>query len=192
MWNRGARHVQADASTAAAPRLQLWQRRNWHWYLKREHLWPPGTTVHLLWSECRGDTLHTVTSAAVHERFTLASTGSVSPWGTAAVIDGADVLLTPLQHGLVPPPMAAARLRCSASVAAVAWGQRHGCEVLAAVTAAGGLEIGTAVEEDLWEETAQEAHERADQPPARTQDLAPALLVRIPVNHAFPWSASQR
>ncbi len=41
---------------------------------------------------------------------------SVSRRGTAAVIDGDRVLLTPLRHVVVPPPMAAVTARVSAPV----------------------------------------------------------------------------
>lgn len=44
----------------------------------------------------------------------------VSQRGTAAVVDGRRLLLTPLRHTLVPPPMCAAPVRCSGPVACAA------------------------------------------------------------------------
>ena len=36
-----------------------------------------------------------------------------SPLGTAAVVDGAQILITPLRHTVIPPPMAAAVMHTS-------------------------------------------------------------------------------
>jgi IKI3 family len=52
---------------------------------------------------------------------------SISEWrpcsrrGTAAVVDGARLLLTPLQHELVPPPMASVVTACPAPVQSVSF-----------------------------------------------------------------------
>lgn len=179
-----------QGKAAQAPRLQLWQRRNWHWYCAHERQWPPGTpTIHALWSEADARALHTMSAGGLLDSTTLTSASTVSPRGTAAVIDGCDVLVTPLQHAVVPPPMCAARIRCSAAVIALAWGHidvspvteaEHAdrCEALAAVTAEGTLEIAVAVERDLWEETAEDTALMAGQPLGAAQHLNAAVQVR--------------
>jgi hypothetical protein len=77
----------------------------------------------------------------------------VSAKGTAAVVDGPRLLLTPLRHSLVPPPMCAAAAELPAPVAALALGESGSCEALAALMSDGRLALLRAVEEDLWEET---------------------------------------
>ena len=54
---------------------------------------------------------------------------SVSRRGTAAVVDGARLLLTPLRHTLVPPPMCAVTARSNAPVTSVAFCDHGPCEV---------------------------------------------------------------
>ena len=54
---------------------------------------------------------------------------SVSSNGTAAVVDGCRVLLTPLQRTLVPPPMCAVAAIFHQPVQSVAFGNHQGNEV---------------------------------------------------------------
>lgn len=53
----------------------------------------------------------------------------VSSSGTAAVVDGCQVLLTPLQRALVPPPMCAVAAVFHQPVQCVAFGAHEGNEV---------------------------------------------------------------
>lgn len=53
----------------------------------------------------------------------------VSSKGTAGVVDGCRVLLTPLQRALVPPPMCAVAAVFSHPVQCVAFGNHDGNEV---------------------------------------------------------------
>lgn len=55
----------------------------------------------------------------------------VSEKGTAAVVDGSRVLLTPLQRVLVPPPMCAVAAVFPNAVQSLAFGEHEGCEVRA-------------------------------------------------------------
>ena len=54
---------------------------------------------------------------------------NVSINGTAAVVDGAQVLLTPLQRELVPPPMCAVAVSFPQAVQCLAFGSHQGNEV---------------------------------------------------------------
>ena len=56
-------------------------------------------------------------------------THNVSTKGTAAVVDGCQVLLTPLQRALVPPPMCAVAAVFHQPVQCVAFGDHEGNEV---------------------------------------------------------------
>ena len=59
----------------------------------------------------------------------LAMERTVSSSGTAAVVDGATLLLTPLQRALVPPPMCAVAAIFSHPVQCLAFGTYQGHEV---------------------------------------------------------------
>lgn len=81
----------------------MWHRSNWHWYLKQEipfpllHELPGGAAVIAAWDEERPGCLHLLSSYGEFVRATLQWQGCVSRRGTAAVIDGCDVLLTPFR-----------------------------------------------------------------------------------------------
>ena len=90
----------AAAAAAGGWRVQLWRRSNWHWYMKQElpfPLLPPGGRVSVAWDEARAGRLVVVTSAGGVLRAALGWAACVSARGTAAVIDGCDVLLTPFR-----------------------------------------------------------------------------------------------
>jgi hypothetical protein len=59
----------------------------------------------------------------------LAMERTVSNSGTAAVVDGATLLLTPLQRALVPPPMCAVAAVFPHPVQCLAFGTHQGHEV---------------------------------------------------------------
>ena len=108
---------------------------------------------------------------------------TVSSYGTAAVIDGATVLLTPFRECIVPPPMSATSVLCPAPVVAVALRQQScGCpdEALAAVLSDGSLAVVDCVEEDLWEETLEEQLEEQLERRTITPPRILPRIVRLP------------
>ncbi|GIL71049.1 hypothetical protein Vretimale_4117 [Volvox reticuliferus] len=163
--------------------IQIWHRSNWHWYLKHERRYPngvgPGAGLgpQLRWDEQHGGVLHVLTPGGLFETVGLAWDTCISERGTAVVVDGQGLLLTPLRHGLVPPPMCAARVAlpeaavdvsiaslpapgdaftglAAASIPAASWEGQD--EVVAALTSAGRLVLARSVEEDLWQETLED------------------------------------
>ncbi|KAI8469194.1 MAG: IKI3 family-domain-containing protein [Monoraphidium minutum] len=142
-------------------RVQIWHRSNWHWYLKLEIPFP-GLPRHArlcgAWDEERPGMLHVVSSAGEYVRTALAWQGCVSARGTAAVIDGCDVLLTPFSRSTAPPPSCAARVRLPRPVCGVAFldDDGSGAEALAALLPCGRLAFARAVDGDQWEETLEE------------------------------------
>lgn len=145
-----------DASWA----VQLWQRRNWHWYQLIERRWTASGPMHIMWSEASSQSLLVLSCHGRLERWGLAMAADVSDRGTAAVAEGATTLLTPFRHAVIPPPLCAARVIAPSPVRALAWGESSGCECLALVHVA-GVCVAWSVEEDLWEETVEEAAEEA-------------------------------
>ena len=61
-----------DASTADSSRIQVWQRSNWHWYLKREICGLGSGEVFTAWQEV-GLCLTTITSDGLCSEVGLAS-----------------------------------------------------------------------------------------------------------------------
>lgn len=136
--------------------VQLWQRRNWHWYCVREVLRGSTGPLQLLWCEHSTATLCIIGQNGRLERWELFFAADVSPRGSAAVIDGSEVLLTPLRLTVMPPPLHAAKVVTHHAVCAVAWGDVQGCECLA-LAHSSGISVVASVEDDLWEETAEES-----------------------------------
>ncbi|KAG2431603.1 hypothetical protein HYH02_013296 [Chlamydomonas schloesseri] len=173
--------------------VQLWHRSNWHWYLKHERRYAPapggsggsggagasgggsGRPPLLRWDEQRGGVLHVVSPAGSYEQVALAWDTVASDLGTAAVVDGRRLLLSPLRQGLVPPPMCAAAVAlpqaavdvaiaalpatvppAGATAAAAATAATAVDEVVAVLTSGGRLAVARAVEEDLWQETLED------------------------------------
>ena len=80
--------------------VQLWHRSNWHWYLKQVLVWeaPGPGGIHGAWEEGGGQLLlHLMGSWGEYCRVGWGWECSVSGRGTAAVVDGCQVLLTPLR-----------------------------------------------------------------------------------------------
>lgn len=148
--------------------LQVYHRSNWHWYLKLERSYPLVPGVHadgrgpaplLAWDERTHGRLHVlVPGGAAYEQLQLMWDVTTSDRGTCVVVDGSHVLLTPLRHAMVPPPMCAARAVLPASVVAACVSSTcvREDEAVAAVTSDGRVALLRCVESDLWEETQQE------------------------------------
>ncbi|GFR43051.1 hypothetical protein Agub_g4057, partial [Astrephomene gubernaculifera] len=147
---------QADGAAAAEAEedtddwvVQLWHRSNWHWYLKHERRYPralagPSSASlppHVRWDEQAGSVLHVLTPGGLYEQIGLVWDTCVSERGTAVVVDGRRLLLTPLRHGLVPPPMCAAGVALPEAAVDVCIGSLPApgsCEGAGAAAAAGG------------------------------------------------------
>ncbi|KAH6585500.1 hypothetical protein BASA50_001109 [Batrachochytrium salamandrivorans] len=93
--------------------IQLWTTSNYHWYLKQE-IRPTSKSdsyISMLWDDEVSTRLHLISADGEYRRFqfvaeTFTSTSVSSENGSVvAVIDGANVLLTPFRFNNVPPPM---------------------------------------------------------------------------------------
>ncbi|KAK9834184.1 hypothetical protein WJX81_006434 [Elliptochloris bilobata] len=139
----------------------IWMRSNWHWYLKQEHRYLCATHVAVAWADTPPGAparLHVLAdqggNRTLERTLTLGFDVDCSARGTAAVVDGARVLLTPLGLAIVPPPLAAVAVALAAPAACVALRDCGGAEVLAAATADGGLCLAPCAREDFWDEEA--------------------------------------
>eukprot|EP00002_Diphylleia_rotans_P026807 TRINITY_DN5361_c0_g1_i1.p1 TRINITY_DN5361_c0_g1~~TRINITY_DN5361_c0_g1_i1.p1 ORF type:complete len:1221 (-),score=246.17 TRINITY_DN5361_c0_g1_i1:42-3704(-) len=102
--------------------LQLFTMSNYHWYLKQELRLPKVSHATFLWHEEKPYFISVLTADCfIHEfEFSWDTNISGGPeatnMSTAAVIDGASLMLTPLRRTLVPPPMCSATLLSSAPI----------------------------------------------------------------------------
>ncbi len=179
--------LSCTAPTTAQKTLQLWHRFNWHWYLKHERVFTDCSGLCIAWKELSaggggggasggsGLGLRIFTAEGGVSYISFIWECCVSAYGTAAVVDGTSVLLTPLRQCIVPPPLCAAAVACPAPVVVAALRQCCEDEALAAVMSDGRLAVVECVEEDLWEETLEEQLESVDW----VKPGAPRILPRI-------------
>lgn len=89
--------------------VQVWHRSNWHWYLKFEQLHTlPDSAGSLLasWDDTRHLRLHLLAGSGAYTVLDFDWSVSVSARGTAAVVDGHQLLITPLRSGSLLPSSA--------------------------------------------------------------------------------------
>jgi elongator complex protein 1 len=82
--------------------LQLWHRSNWHWYLKHEQLssLPDAAgCLSVAWDDALPGRLHLMAGSGSYSVLDYQWEVAISSRGTAAVIDGHTLLLTPLRYG---------------------------------------------------------------------------------------------
>ncbi|XP_060570172.1 putative elongator complex protein 1 [Ruditapes philippinarum] len=104
--------------------VQLWTTGNYHWYLKQSlHFEGPEQKIGaMIWDPEQEYKLHIVCKNGGYFQYTWAwatthSAGrSCDDQAIVAVIDGANVLMTPMRHMVVPPPMSAYELQLPGSV----------------------------------------------------------------------------
>eukprot|EP00850_Spirogloea_muscicola_P009586 SM000054S18072 [mRNA] locus=s54:234481:239381:+ [translate_table: standard] len=176
----------------------VWHRSNYHWYLKAEWRAAPSDGLHVMWDAERPLRLMLWTEGGAMRRVDLAwsSAAAGCASGTAAVVDGADVLVTPLARVIVPPPMALARTHFRAPVrcldlVATAGGS---LERLAAALVDGSLAVT-----DVLVDEAQEAEdeEREVGMTASLAAVGPLHLPDVAADEAgevvhLAWLSSQR
>ncbi|GAX74696.1 hypothetical protein CEUSTIGMA_g2144.t1 [Chlamydomonas eustigma] len=164
--NPGVHEYEGASRQCSVWKLQIWHRRNWHWYLKQERVYAVGKEIDgggqpviARWDEQEATTLHVLHGAGCYQRLDFMWQQCVSDWGTCVVVDGKELLLTPLRHITIPPPMCAARVLLPSPPTAVCLSScttngEH--EMVAAALSDGRIAILASVEDDLWEETLEE------------------------------------
>ncbi|KAG0365886.1 hypothetical protein BGZ54_006088 [Gamsiella multidivaricata] len=113
--------------------IQLWTMNNYKWYLKQELLYNgEGSAVaSFQWDAEAALALHVVTESGSYQRSQycwdtyINETLSPENLGTAAVVDGANLMVTPFRVMNVPPPMAAFTLTMPYAIQHVSFSTLH-------------------------------------------------------------------
>ncbi|PUZ38019.1 hypothetical protein GQ55_9G163500 [Panicum hallii var. hallii] len=151
-WNCNSEILAALVSSEQHDVIKIWSCRNNHWYLKHElrytkeervkFFWDPTKPMHLIcWTQGGQVIIH---------RF--AWTTAVSETSVALVIDGSHVLVTPLNLGLMPPPMSLFHLAFPCAVNEVSFVSSNSKTHLAAYLSNGSLCVLELPAPDSWEE----------------------------------------
>ncbi|KAF9995387.1 hypothetical protein BGZ80_001407 [Entomortierella chlamydospora] len=123
--------------------IQLWTMNNYKWYLKQELLYnDEGSAVaSFQWDVESALVLHVVTESGSYQRNQYCwdnySNEMLSPenLGTAAVVDGANLMVTPFRVMNVPPPMSAFTLTVPYAIHHVSFSTLHGGDDMAVLLA---------------------------------------------------------
>ncbi|EDO37251.1 predicted protein [Nematostella vectensis] len=136
----------------AIPRsyIQLWTVNNYHWYLKQELAFPASASDRVAcfsWDPENALKLHLITGGGQYASYewtwsTLHSQShSTHNISTVAVIDGANLLLTPMKYMVVPPPMAAQTVAMPAAIQSVTFAPPPACNDMAVLLSSGDIAI---------------------------------------------------
>ncbi|GJN31741.1 hypothetical protein PR202_gb20177 [Eleusine coracana subsp. coracana] len=151
-WNCNSELLAALVSSSTYDAIKIWSCSNNHWYLKHElrftkeegvkFTWDPTKPLHLIcW---------TLGGQVIMHRF--AWTTAVSETSIALVIDGSKVRVTPLNLGLMPPPMSLFHLAFPCAVNEVSFVSNYSKNHLAAYLTNGSLCVVELPAADTWEE----------------------------------------
>ncbi|CAD7702171.1 unnamed protein product [Ostreobium quekettii] len=134
-------------------KVQVWRRSNWHWYLKHERCFATGCQgLQLLWDEEAGtQQLHILTGRGGYCCLSFVLDADVSHMGTAAVVDGHKVLMTPFRHMVMPPPLSAAKVQFLDPIQCLAFRNGAPREALAVVMSTGKMGFVECPVEDQWD-----------------------------------------
>ncbi|KAF9975119.1 hypothetical protein BGZ73_001334 [Actinomortierella ambigua] len=123
--------------------VQLWMMNNYHWYLKQEILFNEegGHVASVQWDVEAALTIHIVTENGSYQRHEYCWDHCVNEMhtpdnaGSVAVIDGANLLLTPFKMMNVPPPMSAFSLKLPYAIQHVSFSTINGGDDMAVLLA---------------------------------------------------------
>lgn len=121
--------------------IQMWTTKNYHWYMKQHIVLSENRDVSgFTWDVENALVAHIFSSTGEYHMFSYAldvftSTSlDESNSGYVAVVDGAQLLMTPFGYKNVPPPMCALTVDCQSDVQYVTFGPNNAGTQLAVLT----------------------------------------------------------
>ncbi|XP_040382002.1 elongator complex protein 1 isoform X2 [Oryza brachyantha] len=151
-WNCNSELLAALVSCGQYDAVKIWFCNNNHWYLKQELRYAKKEGVRFYWDQTKPMHLicWTLDGQVITHRF--AWTTAVSEASIALVIDGSNILVSPLNLGLMPPPMSLFHLSFPCAVNEVSFLSDNSKNHIAAYLSNGGLCLLVLPVADTWEE----------------------------------------
>ncbi|KAF9584994.1 hypothetical protein BGW38_004344 [Lunasporangiospora selenospora] len=142
-WNCDSTILAVWIQRSSGSCIQLWTMNNYKWYLKQELTYnEEGAGVaNFQWDVESALVLHVVTESGSYQRNQYCwdnyANEMLSPdnIGTTAVVDGANLLVTPFRVMNVPPPMSAFTLQVPYAIKHVSFSTLHGGDDMAVLLA---------------------------------------------------------
>ncbi|GFZ14885.1 IKI3 family protein [Actinidia rufa] len=132
--------------------LKIWFFSNNHWYLKHEVRYSRQDGIRFMWDPTKPLQLICWTLGGQITIFSFVWVTAVMENSTALLIDGSEILVTPLSLSLVPPPMFLFNLRFPSAVRDIAFCSKSSKNHLAASLSNGCLCVVELPQTDTWEE----------------------------------------
>ncbi|XP_052205428.1 elongator complex protein 1 [Diospyros lotus] len=151
-WNCSSDLLAAVVRCERYDSLKIWHFSNNHWYLKQETRYPSEDGIRFMWGPTKPLELICWTLGAQITIFDFVWVTAVMENSTALVVDGSEILVTPLFLSLIPPPMFSFKLRFSSAVRDVAFHSKSSKNHLAASLSNGCLSVVEFPQLDDWEE----------------------------------------
>lgn len=131
--------------------VQVWNCRNYHWYLKQEWRFGGTDNVDILWHPEKPLRLTCWTQCGSLRTIDMCWSSAVIRNNLALVIDGKDLLVTPLTVALIPPPMCLFRISYPSPIACISLHASSSSKtLLAAYLSDGCLSVITCPGIDRW------------------------------------------
>lgn len=122
--------------------VQIWNCSNYHWYLKQELRYPSSEELNVVWDPEDAMKFVCWTASGTVRNLKLGWKSAVLESCTALVINGHNLLVSPLSLALIPPPMSLFTITFQAPVQVVAFTQQtDGCSLIAARLSDGSLSV---------------------------------------------------
>ncbi|GLJ06834.1 hypothetical protein SUGI_0049640 [Cryptomeria japonica] len=132
--------------------IQVWSFSNYHWYLKQEWRYMGKNKLKFIWDPERPMQFIYWTSCGSVHHLHLCWDSAVCDDSTALVIDGMNLLVTPLSLSVVPPPMSLFKLKFQSAVQSVTFTSRGSKSHLAVGLSDGNLSVVKFPEMSIWHE----------------------------------------
>lgn len=145
-------HLKAEKRCEQYDSLKIWCFSNNHWYLKQEVRYPKEDGIRFLWNPTKPLQLICWTLGGQITVFNFIWVTAVTESSISFVIDGAEILTTPLSLYLMPPPMFLFKLRFPSAVRDIAFCSKNSRNFLAASVSSGHLCVAELPQLDTWEE----------------------------------------
>ncbi|KAF9295803.1 hypothetical protein BGZ74_010603 [Mortierella antarctica] len=142
-WNCDSTVLAVWLQRAQGSCIQLWTMNNYKWYLKQELIYngENSSVAGFQWDVESALVLHVVTESGSYQRNQYCWDNNVNEMlspenaGTAAVVDGANLMLTPFRVMNVPPPMSAFTMALPYAIQHVSFSTLHGGDDMAVLLA---------------------------------------------------------
>ena len=143
-WNASSDVLMVHIHEKDYDSVQLWTRSNYHWYLKWNRRFYERCSG-VKFDEEDAYRLDVLQQSGEWREYKFRwEASSVDSFGTAIVVDGNQLLLTPLEKALVPPPMSAATLSLPSPISDIVVDLTHssdGKPIFAAILSDGRIAV---------------------------------------------------